>query len=162
MLPAVTVSIRELGPGHAEACDAIVAGLPYHFETGRNLCAHAVRESPGLVAVAGGRVVSFLAWRAWYGTAVEITWMAVDAGERRHGVGGRLIEALVARASGIRGIRYLLVTTLSEATPEPGVEDGYARTRRFYQRNGFVPIWDPRGWWSDANQAVVMLRVLEA
>ena len=37
------------------------------------------------------------------------------------------MDALV-RATG-PAVRYALVTTLSEATPEPGVEDGYAGTR---------------------------------
>jgi hypothetical protein len=52
------------------------------------------------------------------------------------------------------------VTTLSEVTPEPGVEDGYAGTRRFWQRCGFEPVWEPAGWWNEENQAVVMIRSL--
>ena len=59
-------------------------------------------------------------------------------------------------------MRYVVVTTLSEATPEPGVEDGYAGTRRFWQRCGFEPVWDPAGWWNEENQAVVMIRPLAA
>ena len=153
------ISIRELRRDDGEACDAIVASLPYHFghEGGRELCARAARESRGLVAVSAASVVGFLTWRAWYGTTVEITWMAVRADTRRRGVGRRLIDEL---AAGADGVRFLLVTTLSQATPEPGVEDGYAGTRRFYERNGFVPVWDPHGWWSASNQAVVMLRTL--
>lgn len=56
--------------------------------------------------------------------------------------------------------RYLLVTTLSESVPEPGVEDGYDRTRRFYRRNGFTPVWEPSGWWDGEYQAVLMVRPL--
>ena len=52
------------------------------------------------------------------------------------------------------------MTTLSEATPEPGVEDGYAGTRAFWQRCGFEPVWEPAGWWNEVNQAVVMIRPL--
>jgi hypothetical protein len=56
--------IRSLGPDDAAACDAIVAGLPYHFgnEKGRRDCAAAVRRDPGLVAVASGQIVGFLTY----------------------------------------------------------------------------------------------------
>lgn len=46
------VEVRALRPADAEACDAIVASLPYHFgqEDGRAECARKVRSQPGLVA----------------------------------------------------------------------------------------------------------------
>jgi ribosomal protein S18 acetylase RimI-like enzyme len=151
------VSIRPLRPADAPACDAIVASLPYHFGDpyGRELCARAVRESSGLVAVDGAEVAGFMTWRAWYDSAVEITWMAVHADRRRRGIGGRLIDALATASSG----RHLVVTTLSESTQEPGVADGYAGTRAFYGAHGFEPVWEPAGWWNDENQAVLMIRV---
>lgn len=154
------VTIRPLEPGDAPACDAIVASLPYHFgdEHGRDLCAAAVREQAGLVAVSGDVPIGFVTWRPWYAAAIEVTWMAVHADGRRSGVGRLLVEALVREAA--PAVRYVVVTTLSEATPEPGVEDGYAGTRRFWQRCGFEPVWDPAGWWNDENQAVVMIRPL--
>jgi GNAT superfamily N-acetyltransferase len=153
-------STRELERRDAAACDAIVASLPYHFglESGRRDCAAAVRSQAGLVAEAGGDVVGFLTWRPWYAAAREITWMAVHRAHRGGGAGRDLIEHLVRESR--PSVRYLVVTTLAESTPEPGVEDGYARTRRFYTRNGFDPVWEPSGWWSGDNQAVVMVRVL--
>ena len=50
------VEIRRLGEADAEACDAVVASLPYHFgdEGGRDACAEAVRTQPGLVATTDG------------------------------------------------------------------------------------------------------------
>jgi GNAT superfamily N-acetyltransferase len=154
-------TIRPLAPDDAPACDAIVASLPYHFgdEHGRELCAAAVREQAGLVVTRGGQPIAFVTWRPWYAAAIEITWMAVHAGERRIGIGRALVDALVRQAG--PAVRYVLVTTLSEATPEPGVEDGYAGTRAFWQRCGFEPVWEPAGWWNDENQAVVMIRPLE-
>jgi len=155
-----SLAIRPLRPGDAQACDAIVASLPYHFgdEHGREMCAAAVREQAGLIAARGGPPVGFVTWRPWYAAAIEITWMAVQASERRNGVGRALVEELVREAA--PAVRYVVVTTLSEATPEPGVEDGYAGTRRFWQRCGFEPVWDPAGWWNDENQAVVMIQML--
>jgi GNAT superfamily N-acetyltransferase len=155
------LTIRQLAPADAAACDAIVASLPYHFgdEHGRELCAAAVREQAGLVAAQGGPPIGFVTWRPWYATAIEITWMAVHADQRRQGIGRALVETLVGEVPPAMG--YAVVTTLSEATPEPGVEDGYAGTRAFWQRCGFEPVWEPAGWWNDENQAVVMIRPLE-
>ena len=48
----MSVVVRTLGPADAEACDAIVLSLPYHFaiEEGRVECAQAVRSQPGFIA----------------------------------------------------------------------------------------------------------------
>lgn len=154
------VEIRALDPLDAPACDAIIASLPHHFgdEHGREICAAAVREQAGLVAMTDGAPVAFVTWRPWYAAAIEITWMAVHARERRRGIGRALVDAVLDGAS--PAMRYAVVTTLSEATPESGVEDGYAGTRAFWQRCGFDPVWEPAGWWNDENQAVVMIRPL--
>ncbi|HEX3330273.1 MAG TPA: GNAT family N-acetyltransferase [Gaiellales bacterium] len=154
------IDVRRLRPQDGPACDTIVASLPYHFgvESGQEACAAAVRREDGLAALTGGEIAGFLTWRPWYRTSREITWMAVHANRRGAGIGRALLEHLAAQSA--KQARYLVVTTLSEATPEPGVADGYARTRRFYERNGFEPVWEPAGWWNDENQAVVMVRSL--
>jgi ribosomal protein S18 acetylase RimI-like enzyme len=156
------VDLRPLRPLDGPACDAIVASLPYHFgdEQGLAACARAVRASEGLVAEVGGAVAGFVTWRVWYDRSFEITWMAVHAGHRRRGIGGRLVETLAGSAP--VHVRFLVVTTLSEATPEPGVRDGYGGTRAFYEGHGFDPVWDPEGWWNERNQAVLMVRPLDS
>jgi GNAT superfamily N-acetyltransferase len=154
------VELRPLTLDDAPACDAIVASLPYHFgdEHGIEMCAAAVREQTGLVATDGAGPVGFITWRPWYAAAAEITWLAVHAAERRRGIGRRLVDGFFAAQE--PRARWAVVTTLSEATPEPGVEDGYAGTREFWRRCGFEPVLDPVGWWNDENQAVVMVRPL--
>jgi GNAT superfamily N-acetyltransferase len=155
------VALRPLEPADAPACDAILASLPYHFgdDHGRELCAKAVREQPGLVATAGDAPIGFVTWRHWYAAAAEITWLAVHADHRRRGAGRLLVDGVLAAVG--PEVRYAVVTTLSEATPDdPGVEDGYAGTRAFWRRCGFEPVFDPAGWWNEENQAVVMVRLL--
>ena len=134
------VTIQPLQAAHATACDEVVRSLLYHFgdPDGRRECARAVRTSPGLVAVRQGRVVGFLTVVHHFQTTSEITWMAVHAGHRGQGIGRALIRRLVEQLRG-QGRRLLLVATLSSLEEEPGVVDGYARTRAFYRSVGFIP-----------------------
>lgn len=85
--------------------------------------------------------------------------MVVHATRRGEGAGTRLVESLATQVSEA-GTRFLLVTTLSASVPEPGTDDGYGRTRAFYERRGFTALWEPDGWWDAGNQAVLMVRDL--
>ena len=129
--------IRPLGPEDATTCDAIVASLPDWFglEEGIQECAEAVRTQPGLVCERDGRVIGFLTVVRPSDVTAEISWLAVHADERGHGVGTRLVEGLVTDLSGT-GVRLLLVKTLSDRE-DPGPE--YGATRAFYLARGFSP-----------------------
>lgn len=137
--------IRDLRPTDADACDAIIAGLPDWFanEDGLRECAQAVRTQPGLVSERADRLAGFLTYNA-DAHAAEITWMAVESALRRTGIGAGLIDGLVARLRET-GVDRLLVKTLSDRE-DPG--PAYAQTRAFYLAVGFVPeaeldIWGP-------------------
>jgi ribosomal protein S18 acetylase RimI-like enzyme len=155
-----SVEVRPLAPADAESCDAIVAGLPYHFgdEVGRRECEAAVRRAPGLVAVEGNDVVGFLTYVGRFDEAAEITWMAVRADRRRRGIGHALIDRLAERLAA-EGRRVLLVLTVSPSDPGTEPDDGYRSTRAFYRSAGFVLGRDlPREW--DGDTAVLMVRSL--
>ena len=136
-------AVRDLEPGDAAACDAIVAGLPEWFgnEQGIRNCALAVRSHAGIVATDETGVTGFLTWTHERGVA-EITWMAVRADLRRRGIGRSLLGALIDRLQQEQ-VHRLDVKTLSErASYAP-----YAETRGFYLANGFewvaeLDIWD--------------------
>jgi ribosomal protein S18 acetylase RimI-like enzyme len=153
------VRIRALRPQDADACDRIVAGLPYHFahEQGRLDCAVAVRRDPGLVAD-DGEVLGFLTFVYRFDEAAEITWMAVRADRRRGGIGHALIDRLAERLAA-EGRRVLMVLTVSPSDHGPEPEDGYGSTRAFYRSTGFVLGRDLRGEW-DSDTAVLMVRAL--
>jgi GNAT superfamily N-acetyltransferase len=154
------VRVRALRPEDANACDGIIAGLPYHFalEQGRRDCATAVRREDGLVAVEDAAVVGFLTYVYRFDEAAEITWMAVRADRRRHGIGHVLIDRL-SRKLAEEGRRVLLVLTVSPTDPGAEPEDGYRSTRAFYRSTGFVLGRDLRGEW-DQDTAVLMVRAL--
>lgn len=144
--------IRPLAPEDAEACDAIVLTLPYHFgdEAGRAICAEAVRTQAGLVAVEESEVVAFLTLARRDPRSAEITWMAVRADRRGRGIGRRLVERAVDDLSRER-VAFLSVLTVAESEPDWRETDNYADTRAFYRALGFVPLrellldgWDER------------------
>jgi GNAT superfamily N-acetyltransferase len=142
------LAIRRLAAADAPACDEIVRSLPYHFgdPDGRRECAEAVRRDAGLVALGRGRVIGFLTVVHHFEATSEITWMAVHAGHRGRGVGRALIRRLTDQLRA-EGRRLLLVLTVSSLEEEPGVTDGYQRTRAFYQAVGFLPARELPNLW---------------
>lgn len=133
--------IRPLAPSDADACDAVILTLPYHFgdEDGRAECARAVRTQDGLVALEEGEVVGFLTLARHDPRSAEITWMAVRADRRGHGIGGRLIERAVDDLSR-DGVELLSVLTVADSEPDERDSDNYADTRAFYRTQGFVAL----------------------
>jgi GNAT superfamily N-acetyltransferase len=142
------ITVRELRPGDAETCDAIILTLPYFFgvESGRQDCARAVRSQPGVVAEVDGEVVGFLTLEPHFDVTWEITWMAVHADHRHRGVGRALMDE-AARVAGAAGAQMMSVLTAGPSDPEEH-EDNYDGTRSFYRAMGFVPLQELRleGW----------------
>ena len=153
------MQIRALEPSDAPACDAIIASLPYHFgdPVGQEKCAAAVRRDPGLVAIEDGDIVGFLTVERHFGTCAEITWMAVHAARRRHGIGTALMDRLCEdlRAEGRKVLCVLTLSPSEILEDEPA--DGYIASRAFYARAGFSLARDfPELWPNDI--AVLMVR----
>ena len=142
------VVIRPLEGDNAPACDGVIRSLPYHFgdPDGRRECAEAVRASDGQVAVRDDQVVGFLTVAHHFEAVSEITWMAVHARHRGQGIGRALVGRLTGRLRG-EGRRLLLVLTVSSLEEEPGVADGYQRTRAFYRSVGFLPARELPDLW---------------
>lgn len=153
--------IRPLASADAEACDAIVSSLPYHFgdPSGRAVCARAVREQKGLVALDDGVVAGFLIIARHDPRSAEISWMAVRADCRRQGRGRALVEE-AARRLARDGVQLLCVLTLGPSAVEGRPTDNYAETRAFYDALGFVPLRELRlhGWNSPALMLARLLR----
>jgi ribosomal protein S18 acetylase RimI-like enzyme len=146
--------IRALVPADAARCDEIIASLPDWFGNDQGIaeCAEAVRTQPGLVEVVDGEVAGFLTWKHHHSAAAEITWLAVHAAHRGHGVGTALVEQL---AGSLEPVRFLLVKTLAAtADYEP-----YESTRAFYRGRGFAELID-LDIWGPENPATLFLRPL--
>jgi GNAT superfamily N-acetyltransferase len=151
--------IRALEPAvDADACDAIVRGLPEWFgdPVGIADCAHAVRTHEGLVAVDDSEVVGFLTYEPREGSDREITWIAVRADRRGRGIGTRLLGTLIDRSPAGSS---LLVKTLSDRDGDPGPE--YTQTRAFYLARGFAPVAE-LDIWGPENPCQVLARPVTA
>lgn len=158
------MQVRPLTAADAEACDAIVLSLPYHFgdEAGRADCARAVRTQPGLVVEnEGGRPIGFCTYARHFETSSEITWLAVHADDRFHGAGTALVDALVSLLRS-EGRRVLVALTVSATDGPDDIENGYDATRAFYRSVGFVEARDFAGYFgADGDTPVLLVRSLE-
>ena len=75
----------------------------------------------------------------------ELHLMVVDRGHHGRGVGTAMVEAVEMDARE-RGVRLLQVKTLGASHPDVG----YARTRHFYERTGFLPLEETDLWGKDS------------
>jgi len=156
-----SVVIRGLELRDAEACDGVLASLPYFFgdPDGQRQCHEAVRTRRGFVAECDdGAVRGFITLESQQPGSSEITWLAVHADHRRGGIGRKLVEAAAELLQG-EGQSMLFVLTLGPSVPEESA-DNYEGTREFYRRVGFVGLRElGLRDWNDA-YALVLARAL--
>jgi ribosomal protein S18 acetylase RimI-like enzyme len=152
------VVIRTLTVEDAMGCDGVIASLPYHFgnATGIAEAARAVRTNDGLVVEREDEIAGFLTIQRHFETAAEIIWMAVHADSRGGGIGTALIDHLVAMLRA-EGRKLLFVTTLAASSDEGDVVDSYARTRAFYRKQGFIPMWELTDLWPNDPALVLVM-----
>ena len=106
----------------------------------------------GLVAVGpGGDVLGFLTWKRHGDHAAEITWMAVHAQLRHHGVGTSLLTRLerLLATQGFQNISAL--TSAFSHTYEP--------TRQFWRGRGYAPVLQLDDLW-ETDVALVLTKPL--
>jgi ribosomal-protein-alanine N-acetyltransferase len=100
-----------------------------------------------LVAEQDGRLLGYAV--AWGGEETHIANLAVAPGERRQGIGTRLVGEVTEFARRV-GAESLFLE----------VREGNTGAREFYRRLGFVPTFLRRGYYRDGESAVVMERDL--
>jgi GNAT superfamily N-acetyltransferase len=149
---------RASGDRAARVAEQVLRALPEWFGLEEPLLEYvaAARRLPTYIASVDGRDAGFLTLERHTPAAAEIHAMGVLPHVHRHGLGRALVEAAVADATA-EGIRLLQVKTLGASHPS----EAYARTRRFYEALGFLPLEETTAHWGAANPCLVMVRPLE-
>jgi GNAT superfamily N-acetyltransferase len=97
---------------------------------------------------------AFLALKLHTALAAEVYVMGVCRAHHARGHGTALLRAAEEYLRA-RGFEYLQVKTLGPSHPDPG----YARTRRFYEARGFVPLEEIHSLW-EHNPCLILVKRL--
>ena len=156
MVLALPISAVEGSDELAAVTERLLAQLPTWFgiPEANAEYVNAARELPGLVAHVGAEPVGVLLCRRHFPQAAEIHLMAVAPGLHRRGIGTAMVHRLT---SDLRrtDCRILQVKTLGPSRPDPG----YAKTRKFYEAVGFLPLEEMTTLWGN-NPCLLMVMPL--
>lgn len=102
-----------------------------------------------------GRVIGVTLIDRHFPHAAEIHLMVVERDAQGRGVGTAMIKAIEADARA-RAVRLLEVKTLGASHPDAG----YARTRHFYERCGFLALEETEIW-GESTPCLIMVKALK-
>ncbi len=101
-----------------------------------------------------GEVVGLTLVDRHFPHVAEFHLMVVDRDHHGQGVGTAMVQA-VEKDVRERGVQLLEVKTLGASHPDAG----YARTRHFYERMGFLPL-EETDLWGEENPCLFMVKPL--
>ena len=133
-------------------CELILRELPDWFGI-EEATRHYIDEVARLPTFAAGDA-GFLSVKHHTPRAAEVYVMSVRPSRHREGLGSALLAAAedYLRA---RDVEYLQVKTLGPSRPD----EGYERTRLFYEARGFVALEEIHGLW-EGNPCLLMVKRL--
>jgi GNAT superfamily N-acetyltransferase len=153
------MAIRDLRPGEAARCEQILRALPDWFGIEESLLDYVrdVDRYEAFGVVGGDELQAFLCLRPHGELAAEVQVMAVQPDAHRGGLGRALLHEAERRLRS-RGVPLLQVKTLGPSR----ACDAYARTRRFYRAQGFLPLEETTALWGEANPTLILVKPLTA
>jgi N-acetylglutamate synthase-like GNAT family acetyltransferase len=143
--------------GQSAICVPILRLLPEWFGIEAAILNYGreIESLPTFLARIGDRVIGFLSLKQHTPYAAEILVMAVRPENARGGIGRALVESAEVYVRGL-GIEYLQVKTLGPSRPD----EGYSRTRAFYESMGFRPMEEFSQIWDKDNPCLIMVKRL--
>lgn len=118
-----------------------------YVDAARTMETWSVRDS-------AGRVLGVTLVDRHFPHVAEIHLIVVDREVQGSGVGTAMLEAIEADAVR-RGVRMLEVKTLGASDPDAG----YARTRHFYEKFGFLAL-EETDLWGEQSPCLIMVKPL--
>jgi ribosomal protein S18 acetylase RimI-like enzyme len=116
-----------------------------------------IEQLPTFLAKADGNLLGFLSLKQHNPFSAEIYVMGVHPSAQRNGIGRALVSAAEAHARRL-GVEYMQVKTLGSTRPD----EGYARTRAFYEVIGFRPLEEFTKIWDEYNPCLIMIKSLSS
>lgn len=101
-----------------------------------------------------GKVIGVTLLDRHFAEAAEVFLTVVDRARHGQGVGTAMVAAIEAQLRE-DGVRLLQVKTLGASDPD----EGYARTRHFYESVGFLPL-EETDLWGDDTPCLFMVKPL--
>jgi GNAT superfamily N-acetyltransferase len=140
------------------ACEAILRALPEWFgiEEANLQYLKDIDALPTFLAQVNDCLVGFLTVKQHTIYAAEIYVMGVLPAYHRMGIGRALVKGAETHMRE-QGIEYLQVKTLSPKH----ADQGYAKTRLFYQAMGFRPLEEFPTLWDADNPCLQMIKFLQ-
>ncbi len=138
-------------------CVPLLRMLPDWFgeESGIRHYEREIGPLPTFLAEMDGQPVGFLCLKQHTLHSAELFVIAVHPLFHRCGIG----RSLVAAAEGYareQGVEYMQVKTLGPSR----VDEGYARTRAFYESMGFCALEEFKQIWDENNPCLIMVKKL--
>ncbi len=133
-------------------CETVLRDLPEWFGIEEATAAY-IREVAELPTFGVGDD-AFLSLKLHTPRAAEVYVMGVRIARHGQGLGTALLLAAEEFLVG-GGFEYLQVKTLGPSWPD----EGYERTRRFYESRGFVPLEEIHGLW-ESNPCLLLVKRL--
>jgi GNAT superfamily N-acetyltransferase len=136
----------------SRVCEVVLRDLPEWFGIEEATAAY-IRDVAELPTFAIGED-ALLALKLHTPRAAEVYVMGVRRARHRGGLGTALLEAAEEYLRE-RDVEYLQVKTLGPSDDD----EGYARTRAFYEARGFTPLEEINGLW-EANPCLLLVKAL--
>jgi GNAT superfamily N-acetyltransferase len=141
----------------AAIADQVLRSLPDWFgiEDARVAYVQTSQDLPFWAAYVEACPVGFLSLQRHNAYTSEIFCMGIEQAFHRHGIGKALVSAAI-QFSRDQGSEFLTVKTLDASRSD----EGYARTREFYQAMGFRPLEVFPTLWGEDNPCLFMAKYL--
>jgi GNAT superfamily N-acetyltransferase len=148
----MTVVEVDAPAARSRVCEIVLRHLPQWFGNEEATAAYIkdVAELPTF----GIDDDAFLSLKLHTTRAAEVYVMGVRLARHGQGLGTALLSAAEEYLRG-RGYEYLQVKTLGPSCPD----EGYERTRQFYEARGFVPLEEIHGLW-EQNPCLLLVKRL--
>jgi len=143
--------------GQADVAVPILRALPEWFglEAAIRRYEQEINILPTFLAKSGEQAMGFLSLKQHNAYSAEVYVMAVRPNAHRSGIGRALMDAAETHAREL-GIEYMQAKTLGPSRPD----EGYARTRAFYEALGFRLLEEFEKIWDENNPCLVMVKRL--